>query len=140
MPLNVATLRCCTFALLLAGLVNTAATADAETGSYHLGMLHPAGVDVAGYTSEKPLGGNVYRFYTFGLPALAAVGFNYYEHYGNTGFTATAGVGLGSVAYASAGYQWRLEEQTIVKTGAGYTTGIAYTGWYPVLAYEKHFE
>ena len=114
--------------------------ADTEIESWHAGFLHPAGVDLAGYSREKQINNNLYRFYTFGFPSLAAVGINYFEHYGASGFNSTIGVGIGSVAYASFGYQWKLDIRSNLKLGAGYTTNVAYTGWFPVLSYEKHFD
>lgn len=116
------------------------AIADVEIESWHAGFLHPAGVDLAGYSREKQISGNFYRFYTFGFPSGAAIGINYYERFGDSGFTSTIGVGIGTVAYASVGYQWKLDTSSNMKLGAGYATNVAYTGWFPVLSYEKYFD
>lgn len=129
--------------LALTGTV-TAAQADpapqGRTASFHAGLLYPNGVDVAGYTVERELRPGVYRYYTFGVPSLAAAGVAYYGNYGGNGVTATAGVGIGSVMYASLAYQIRVGEAHFVKLGGGVTTGIAYTGAYPVLSYEFRYQ
>lgn len=111
----------------------------ARTSSVHAGFLSPAGVDVAGYTAEVSLNGRWYWFYTFGFPALAATGLSCYADYDGNGPVATAGVGVGSVAYASVVYQLRVAHNQFLKLGGGYTTGIAYTGLYPALSYELRF-
>ncbi len=113
---------------------------DAEGArSLHAGFLYPNGVDVAGYTVEKRIGSDFYRFYTFGFPSLAALGLSYYSHYEGSGFSGTIGVGIGFVLYGSLAYQWKIAEMHYLKTGAGYATGIAYTGVFPVLSYEYRF-
>ena len=117
----------------------SATAADEEVRSYHVGLLHPNGVDVAGYSIEKRIGDKVYRFYNFGFPSLAAVGLSYYGNFRGNGPTGTVGVGIGSVLYGSLAYQWRLEEMDYLKLGAGLTAGVAYSGVYPVLAYEHRF-
>jgi hypothetical protein len=108
--------------------------------SFHLGLVHPAGVDVVGYSVEKKFSNGLYSFYTFGFPALAAMGFTYYEQYGGNGLTATAGVGIGFILYGSAAYQWRIGQQHFLKFGAGLGTGVSYNGAFPVLSYEYRFE
>jgi len=113
--------------------------ADVSHDSIHLGLMYPSGVDVVGYTVEQPLSAKVYRFYTFGVPSLAAIGINYYDDYQGNGFTGTLGVGIGSVLYGSLAYQLRLVEMQYVKIGAGLTTSIVYTGVYPVFSYEYRF-
>ena len=117
----------------------TAAATEVEVRSYHVGLLHPNGVDVAGYSIEKRISDNVYRFYNFGFPSFAAVGMGYYANYQGNGPTGTLGVGIGSVLYASLAYQWRLAGEDYLKLGAGLTAGVAYSGAYPVLAYEHRF-
>ena len=127
-------------ALLLFASSAFAHGAAKEVETFHVGFLHPNGVDVAGYSSEKQLSNNIYRFYTFGLPSIAAIGLNYYASgYGRNGFNATIGAGIGSVAYASLAYHWKLDTTSNFKLGAGYATGVAYSGTYPVLSYEHHF-
>lgn len=110
-----------------------------RTSSVHAGFLYPAGVDVAGYTAEMRLNGRWYWYYTFGLPSLAATGFSCYADYNGNGPVATAGIGIGSVAYASVVYQLRVANNQFLKVGGGYTTGIAYTGLFPALSYEMRF-
>jgi hypothetical protein len=112
---------------------------NVQVKSVHLGLVHPAGVDVLGYSVEKELGNGLYSFYTFGFPALAAMGFSYYEQYGGNGFTATAGVGIGFILYGSAAYQWQIGQRHYLKFGAGLGTGVSYNGAYPVLSYEYRF-
>jgi len=111
-----------------------------RTSSVHAGFLYPAGVDLAGYTAEVSLDGRWYWYYTFGFPSLAATGFSCYADYDGNGPVATAGVGIGSIAYASVVYQLRVANNQFFKLGGGYTTGIAYTGLYPALSYEVRFK
>lgn len=94
---------------------------------------------MAGYSVEKEFSHNVYSFYTFGFPALAAIGLTYYQRYNGDGVTATAGAGIGFVLYGSVGYQWRTGKQDYIKLGAGLATGVAYSGAIPVLSYEHRF-
>jgi len=108
--------------------------------SVHLGLVHPAGVDAVGYSVEGKFSNDLYSFYTFGYPALAAMGFTYYEQYGGNGLTATAGVGIGFILYGSVAYQWRIGQQHFFKFGAGLGTGVSYNGAFPVLSYEYRFE
>lgn len=113
---------------------------DVDGKSFHLGLMHPNGVDVAGYSVEKKLSNNTYSFYNFGFPSLAAIGFTYYEEHKGNGFTATAGIGIGFVMYGSVAYQWKIEQQNYFKFGAGLATGIAYSGVFPVMSYEHRFD
>ena len=122
-------------ALLLAAALPAAAE-EARTASGHFGFLYPNGVDVAGYTVERKLDDHLYRFYTFGIPSFAAIGVSYYANYSGNGTAAAVGVGLGSIAYASLAYQWKVGEQDYFKLGVGVTTGVAYSGAYPALSYE----
>ncbi len=124
--------------LLLAPALGAAEEGTA-TASVHAGFLYPNGVDLVGYTVEKSISNNVYYFYTFGLPSLAAAGLCYYADYEGNGLSGTIGVGIGSVLYASVVYQWKIAGKQYLKTGAGFTTGIAYTGAYPALSYEYRF-
>lgn len=122
-------------------LVNSlsATAADEQYRSVHLGFLHPNGVDVSGYSVEQQIRGKLYRFYTFGYPALAAIGIVYYDQFQGDGFTSTWGVGLGTIMYGSIGYQWKIADASYIKVGVGFATGIAYTGSFPVIAYEHRF-
>ena len=113
--------------------------ASISSKSYHLGIMHPNGVDIVGYTVEIPQTRNVYRYYNFGFPSLAAVGISYYENYNGNGLTSTLGIGVGSVLYGSIAYQFSIENIQYLKIGAGFTASIIYSGVYPVLAYEYRF-
>ncbi|MEO8330967.1 MAG: hypothetical protein ABI479_00920 [Gallionella sp.] len=113
-----------------------AAADEGRMRSYHFGLMHPSGVDFAGYTVEEKIRDDIYRFYTFGFPSIAAIGLTYYENYQGSGLAATVGVGIGSVAYGSIAYQWEISEADFVKLGAGFTTSIVYNGAHPVLSYE----
>lgn len=124
--------------LLLASSLCAAEERTATT-SVHAGFLYPNGVDLAGYTVEQSISENVYYFYTFGFPSLAAAGLSYYADYEGNGLSGTIGVGIGSVLYASLVYQWKIAGKQYLKTGAGFTTGIIYTGAYPALSYEYRF-
>jgi len=112
---------------------------ERQTESYHAGILHPDGVDIIGYTNETKIENHIYRFYTFGFPSLAAVGINFYADYYDNGINANIGVGVGTVAYASLNYRWVLHQRNKIRFGAGFMTGVAYTGWYPVISYETNF-
>ena len=115
------------------------AAAPSVTSSVHAGVFYPAGVDLIGYTSEHKTAHGFYWYSTFGFPSLAAVGVSLYlEHDGN-GPVATAGVGIGAVAYTSLAYQIRAASGHYVKIGGGYVTSIVYTGLYPVLSYEMRY-
>ena len=127
----------------VAGLVSFSfgyAQGDESIKSIHLGLLYPNGVDVAGYSVEKKISADVYRFYTFGFPSLAAIGVSYCGDFGGDGFTCTVGVGIGSVLYGSVAYQWQVNASHYWKLGAGVTAGVAYSGVYPVLSYEYRFD
>jgi hypothetical protein len=131
--------------LILPGMASLLQPAHAQENdtphisSAHFGLVHPEGVDVAGYSVERKFDGNVYSFYTFGFPSLAAIGFSYYGQYAGNGLTATAGVGVGFVLYGSVAYQFRAGQNDFIKLGAGWGAGVAYSGGYPVLSYEHRF-
>lgn len=124
--------------LIFLSFTSSAATEDVIE-SFHLGGLHPNGVDVVGYSVEKKLKNNIYSFYNFGIPSFSALGINYYQAYNDSGVTGTIGVGIGSIMYASLAYQWKIHMMDYLKLGAGFATGVAYTGAYPVLSYEHRF-
>lgn len=115
---------------------------EESASSIHAGFLYPNGIDIAGYTVEKKLDNyqKTFRFYTFGLPSIAAAGLAYYENFNGNGFVSTAGVGIGFVLYTSVAYQLRMDEDQYLKLGAGLAAGIAYTGVYPALSYELRFK
>ena len=94
---------------------------------------------MVGYSVEKKLKNNIYSFYNFGIPSFSALGINYYQAYNDSGVTGTIGVGIGSIMYASLAYQWKIHMMDYLKLGAGFATGVAYTGAYPVLSYEHRF-
>jgi hypothetical protein len=128
---------------ILSCYASLAGAADDERSklrSAHLGFVHPEGVDLAGYSVETKLGNNVYSFYTFGIPSIAALGLSYYEQYNGNGFFASAGAGIGFVLYGSVAYQWKIEQQHFFKLGAGLAAGVAYSGAIPVMSYEYRFD
>ncbi len=125
--------------LLLLSAAISAQAAQEKVQSFHLGFLYPNGVDVIGYSVEEKMSRHTYRFYTFGIPSFAAIGLSYYDSFEGDGWCATVGVGIGSIMYSSLAYQWRVNNQDYVKLGAGFTTGVAYTGGYPALSYEHRF-
>ena len=126
----------CLLSLLWAG---SSAAADGKTRSEHIGFLYPAGVDVAGYTSETRIRDNVYRYYTFGFPSLAAIGFSYYSRYDGNGFIAMIGFALGPGANGAIGYQLRFDKLQYLKLGLGFAQGIAYSGVFPAFSYEHRY-
>jgi hypothetical protein len=135
------TLRC--VSLIVCCNVNIAFAEDIDVvdeQSFHLGFMHPNGVDAAGYSVEKKFNNSIYSFYNFGFPSLAAMGFTYYEEHKGNGLTATAGVVIGFIIYGSIGYQCKIEQQHYLRFGAGLATGVAYSGMYPVISYEYRFE
>ena len=77
--------------------------------------MHPSGVDFIGFTNEEYIQNNIYSFYTFGFPSLAATGFNYYENYSENGLNATIGIGIGSVLFTSIAYQWNIGTTSYLK-------------------------
>lgn len=109
------------------------------TSSVHAGFFYPAGVDLVGYTSEHKSDHGFYWYSTFGFPSLAAVGVSLYSEHDGTGPVATAGIGIGAVAYTSLAYQIRAASGHYVKIGGGYVASIVYTGLYPVLSYEMRY-
>lgn len=126
------------FVLMVAPSLCTAGEGTA-TASVHAGFLYPNGVDLAGYTVEQGIAEYVSYFYTFGFPSLAAAGLSYYANYEGNGLSGAIGVGIGSALYASLAYQWKITNKQYLKTGAGFATGVAYTGAYPALSYEYRF-
>lgn len=131
---------CYTLLLALLCTTNLAVARDAAQTSFHLGLVHPNGVDVVGYSVEKKLSDRIYSFYNFGIPSFAATGLTFYQQYSGTDFTVTAGVGIGFVMYGSAANQWKIEQQQYLKLGAGLAAGVAHSGVIPVLSYEYRFE
>lgn len=133
---------CSGMLLLLLADMAQAATSGISASSIHAGFLYPNGVDIAGYTVETKLAGyeKLYRYYTFGLPALAATGIAHYQDFNGNGLMVSAGVGIGFVLQASAAYQWQMQRNQFVKLGAGWAAGIAYSGFYPAMSYELRFE
>ena len=118
----------------------TCAVADeGEMRSFHLGILHPNGVDFVGYSVEEKFKNDIYYFYTYGFPSIAALGLAYYANHEDDGLTGTFGIGIGSVMYGAIAYQWKIKATHFVKLGAGVTTSIVYTGAFPVLSYEHRF-
>lgn len=113
-----------------------AETPSTRTASFHGGFFHPSGVDVAGYTVEHRWERGLHAYYTFGIPSFAAAGLSFYQNHEKHGLVATAGLGIGSIGYASLAYQWKFREGTFIKAGAGYATGIAYSGLFPVASIE----
>lgn len=133
------------FAVLL-NINNALADSEgaAKEQSFHMGLMHPNGVDLAGYSVEKKfnneLSNNIYHFYNFGFPSLAATGFSFYENRNGNGFTATAGVGIGFVMYGSAAYQLKIDKNQFIKLGAGLGFGILHSGLFTVISYEHRFK
>jgi hypothetical protein len=129
---------CCVLALVPFAC---AGAGEENMRSYHLGLLYPNGADIAGYTVEDKIKGNIYRFYTFGFPAIASIGVTYYENYEGNGLATSVGVGLGflSMIHGSIAYQWKIEEADYVKLGVGLATTLVYNGAFPVLSYEHRF-
>lgn len=117
------------------------AVASNETiASFHYGVFHPNGLDIFGYSVEEKIAEGIYKFYTFGVPSFTAIGITYYQNYAGNGITTTASVGLGTLFNASAAYQFKINATNYFKIGAGFTSNIAYNGFFPVLSYEQRFK
>ena len=108
--------------------------------SYHYGLFHPSGIDIFGYSVEEKISENTYKYYSFGIPSFAAIGVNYYENYTGNGITTSAGVGLGTLFNVSVAYQFHTSADNYFKLGAGFTSNIAYNGFFSVLSYEQRFK
>ncbi|MDP2760115.1 MAG: hypothetical protein Q8O64_06870 [Sideroxyarcus sp.] len=136
---------CCVAALALFVCAGDCEGADeTRATSMHLGMLYPNGVDVVGYTIEDKLNDNLYRYYTFGFPALASIGVSYYKNHAGNGLTASMGTGVGFLnqVNGSVAYQWQVQqskEPAFIKLGVGYAASLVFNGVIPVLSYEQRF-
>ncbi|MDO8312969.1 MAG: hypothetical protein Q7T25_13630 [Sideroxyarcus sp.] len=113
--------------------------------SMHAGIFYPNGVDIVGYTIEDKLSDNLYRYYTFGFPALASIGISYYKNYAGDGLTASIGTGIGFLnqVNVSVAYQWQIrqnKEPAFVKLGLGYAESLVAHGAFPVLSFEQRLE
>ncbi len=106
-----------------------------------MGLMYPNGADIAGYTVESNILGNIYYFYTFGFPAVASAGISYYANHEGNGLAASFGVGLGylSMTHLSIFYQWQIRETDYLKLGAGFSSTLVYNGAFPVMSYEHRF-
>ena len=113
---------------------------DEKMSSYHYGLFHPNGIDIFGYSVEEKISKNTYKYISYGIPSFAAIGVNYYQNYTGNGFTTSAGVGLGTLFNASVVYQIHASGDNYFKLGAGFTSNIAYNGFFPVLSYEQRFK
>jgi hypothetical protein len=125
--------------LIMLILCNQVQAADDATRSYHGGFFHPNGLDLVGYSVEKKISEGIYRYYTFGIPSGAAIGYNYYSDFRGNGLNATIGVGIGVLFTTSLAYQFHLDKENYFKIGAGYTANVGYEGVFPVLSYEQRF-
>jgi hypothetical protein len=125
--------------LIMLILFSQAEASDDKTKSYHAGLFHPNGLDIAGYSVEEKIDDGIYRYYTFGVPTGASIGYNYYNNFKGNGLTATVGIGIGILFTTSLAYQLHLDRENYFKIGAGYTANIAYEGIFPVLSYERRF-
>jgi hypothetical protein len=112
---------------------------EGSAKSFHVGIFHPSGVDLIGFTVENKIANEIYWYYTFGIPSLAAIGACYYSNYPGNSFTSTLGVGIGSLMYGSIAYQIQIIRMHYLKFGAGLTASIVYSGVYPVFSYEYRF-
>ncbi len=131
-------------ALSLLGATN-AARGEGGGRSWHAGLFYPHGVDVIGYTVENSFTEHLYGYYTFGFPALAAAGVNYYQSYRGEGWVASAGTGIGFLNQGnySLAYQWPLAagaDPTFLKLGVGYFGSLIANGPFPVLSFERRLE
>ena len=133
---------CLMLMLLLPASMTQADPSENSTSSVHAGFLYPNGVDLAGYTNEARLTGynKLYRYYTFGIPALAAAGIAHYQDYNGNGLMVSGGAGIGFIVQAAAAYQWQLAHKQFIRLGAGWAAGIAYSGFYPAISYEYRLE
>lgn len=142
MPLRHMMIICAFFVCCISQPVAAEERGVAEQ-SFHFGLMHPNGVDLAGYSVEKKFSNdyssNIYSFYNFGFPSLAATGLSFYENRNGNGLTATAGIGIGFIMYGSAAYQIKIDNNQYIKLGLGLGAGIVHSGLFTVISYEHRF-
>lgn len=134
-------LRTFSVLLLLGGIGSARGEEEEVSRSQHIGVLYPNGVDIVGYTVEHRSGDHLYSYYTFGFPALAAVGISYYQAHDSQGWTASAGTGIGFLNQVnfSVAYQWPMtsgKTPAFLKLGAGRFGSLVGKGAFPVLSLE----
>ena len=135
--------------LLLVFSITHAGAADEAVRSFHVGVLHPNGIDLLGYSVERHMDNKLYWYYTIGVPSVLAIGITHYSNHDGNGLTATLGAGLGYSLYAAIAYQLKLGNKNFLKLGAASTFATYYpfapseVSYYvethPVIAYEYRF-
>ncbi len=112
-----------------------ASVADDSEHSIHLGILHPSGMDLFGYSVERHMNDKLYWYYTIGVPSVLAIGIIHYNNRDGNGLTTTLGIGLGFSLYASITYQLKLGNQNFLKLG----TSILVATYYPYAPIEETY-
>jgi len=135
--------------LLLVISIAHAGAADEAVRSFHVGVWHPNGIDLIGYSVERRMNKKLYWYYTIGLPSVLAIGITHYSNRGGNGLAATLGAGLGYSLYAAMAYQVKLGNKNFLKLGAASTIATYYpfapseeshyVQIHPVIAYEYRF-
>ena len=125
--------KCLLFTCLL--LVSSIAHAGAAVRSFHVGVWHPNGMDLIGYSVERHMDNKLYWYYTIGVPSLLAIGITHYNNRNGNGLTATLGAGLGYSLYAAITYQVKLGNKNFLKLGAASMVGT----YYPFAPIEKSY-
>ncbi|NND71439.1 MAG: hypothetical protein HKN43_07660 [Rhodothermales bacterium] len=123
-----------TCSLLVFAIADASASGDAVS-SFHVGVLHPNGMDFLGYSVEKHMDNRLYWYYTIGVPSFLAIGITHYNNRDGNGLTATFGAGLGYTFYAAIAYQVKLGKKHFLKLGAAGTIAT----YYPFAPIEKSY-
>ena len=113
-----------------------AGAAAASEKSFHLGVVHPSGANLIGYSVERQMDDKLYWYYTIGVPSILAVGITHYSNRDGNGLTATLGGGLGYSLYASIAYQMKLGNNNFLKLG----TGLALATYYPYVSSDESYD
>ena len=135
--------------LLLVFSIAHASAADEAVRSFHVGVWHPNGIDLIGYSVERHMDNELYWYYTIGVPSVLAIGITHYSNRDGNGLTGTLGAGLGYSLYAAIAYQVKLGNKNFLKLGVASTLATYYpfapseesyyVGITGVIAYEYRF-
>lgn len=112
--------------LLLVFSIVQPSAADEAVRSFHVGVFHPNGIDLLGYSVERHMDNRLYWYYTIGVPSFLAIGITHYNKRDGNGLTATLGAGLGYTLYAAIAYQVKLGSKHFLKLGAASTVATYY--------------
>lgn len=113
----------------------------------HAGFFFPDGMDSLGFSSTVQFHEHCHRYYTFGYPAIAALGISCYQDFWGKGWTASLGTGLGLLNQGNItlAYQWPIQAEssdtdTYVRLGVGYASSLIFNGAVPIIALEQRWK